>query len=146
MPLKVASTIGKKLTRRITILGANAKFEGDLLQTKTEKEIAEGSKHSPMKQLIGSRITNFESEEARVDAQVKVDRSGYLDSLLMKVMKKERSLTEDALLTECMQKLIFPGLDRKIIRVRLEVMIKRGLLDKVEAEGETPVIIKFTSD
>jgi len=68
---------------------------------------------------------------AAAEVQVKVDRSAYLDSLLMMTMKEAKSMAEDSLLTEIKAKLIFP-LETEDIVARFEVLLKRGLLDRSE--------------
>lgn len=75
-----------------------------------------------------------------------MDRAAYLDSLLMKVMKKEKTMEIEALLKECQTRFIFPGLDQSAAKGRLDVLLKRGLLEKVDNEEEKTTLIKFTSD
>jgi len=64
----------------------------------------------------------------------------------MKVMKKEKSMEIEALIKECLTRLIFPGLDKNSVQGRLDVLLKRGLLEKVDNEEEKSTLIKFTSD
>ena len=89
--------------------------------------------------------TQVDFGDNKLPTSVAEDRSGHVDSLIIKLMKNKKVIFYKALINQVMSMLLFPQ-EREQVQARVKELVKRGYLEEVKKEDLQPTLEQMEVD